>query len=74
MVLTHASGHASFVNGKAHGAAGVTRETPNPSGGEILKDAKGNPTGLLRERAPGLVGRARRRRTKPSARRPNAPR
>src|SRR4051794_9911907 len=58
VVLTHASGHASFANGKAMEAAGITRATPNPSGGEILKDKSGNPTGLLRERAAGLVGRA----------------
>jgi predicted amidohydrolase YtcJ len=58
VVLTHASGHASFVNAKAMEAAGITRATANPSGGEILKDKAGNPTGLLRERASGLVGRA----------------
>jgi hypothetical protein len=58
VVLTHASGHAAFVNGKALDLAGVTGQTPNPSGGEILKDAKGAPTGLLRERAQGVVGRA----------------
>jgi predicted amidohydrolase YtcJ len=58
VVLTHASGHASFVNGKAMEAAGITRATPNPAGGEILKDRSGNPTGLLRERASGLTGRA----------------
>jgi predicted amidohydrolase YtcJ len=58
VVLTHASGHASFANGKAMAEAGITRNTPNPSGGEILKDKNGNPTGLLRERAAGLVGRA----------------
>jgi len=59
VLLTHASGHAAFVNGKALEMAGVTPQTPNPSGGEILKDAKGNPTGLLRERAQGVVSRAR---------------
>jgi predicted amidohydrolase YtcJ len=58
VVLTHASGHASFVNGKAMQDAGITRDTKNPAGGEILKDKDGNPTGLLRERASGLVGRA----------------
>jgi predicted amidohydrolase YtcJ len=58
VVLTHASGHASFVNAKAMQEAGITRNTPNPSGGEILKDRNGEPTGLLRERASGLVGRA----------------
>src|SRR5262245_13041144 len=55
VLLTHASGHAAFVNGKALEVAGVTGKTPNPSGGEILKDDKGNPTGLLRERAQGVV-------------------
>jgi predicted amidohydrolase YtcJ len=59
VILTHASGHATFVNGKALELAGVTGQTPNPSGGEILKDAKGNPTGLLRERASGVISRAR---------------
>ena len=57
VLLTHASGHAAFVNAKAMEAAGITRETPNPQGGEILKDQQGNPTGLLREQAEGLVGR-----------------
>lgn len=55
--LTHASGHASFVNAKAMELAGITRRTPNPPGGEIVKDARGEPTGLLRETAQRLVGR-----------------
>jgi predicted amidohydrolase YtcJ len=58
VVLTHASGHATFVNGKAMQEAGITKDTANPSGGEVLKDKSGNPTGLLRERASGLIGRA----------------
>src|SRR5687768_4593975 len=58
VLLTHASGHASFVNGAAMKAAGITPATANPLGGEVLKDARGNPTGLLRERASGLVTRA----------------
>ncbi len=58
VMLTHASGHAAFVNSKAMEAAGITRDTPNPSGGEILKDTQGNPTGLLRERASGLASSA----------------
>jgi predicted amidohydrolase YtcJ len=59
VLLTHASGHAAFVNGKALEVASIDAKTPNPSGGEILKDDKGNPTGLLRERAQGLVSKAR---------------
>jgi predicted amidohydrolase YtcJ len=56
--LTHASGHGSFVNAKAMEVAGITRATPDPAGGEIVKDAQGNPTGLLRETAQGLASRA----------------
>ena len=55
VILTHASGHASFANAKAMELSGITRATPNPAGGEILKDAAGNPTGLLRETASGLI-------------------
>ncbi len=58
VLLTHASGHAAFVNGRAMQLAGITRATQNPSGGEILKDKLGNPTGLLRERAQGLANQA----------------
>lgn len=57
VVLGHASGHASFVNRRAMELSAITRTTPNPSGGEILKDTNGNPTGLLRETASGLVRR-----------------
>lgn len=56
--LTHASGHATIANAKAMELAGVTRKTPNPPGGEILKDRTGNPIGVFRERASGLVGKA----------------
>jgi predicted amidohydrolase YtcJ len=59
--LTHASGHAAFVNRRALELAGITRATPNPPGGEIVKDASGEPTGLLRETAQGLAGRVRAR-------------
>jgi len=55
VLLTHASGHASFVNARAMEVSDINRSTPNPPGGEILKDAAGNPTGLLRETASGLV-------------------
>jgi predicted amidohydrolase YtcJ len=55
--LTHASGHAAFANGRALELASIDRDTPNPPGGEIVRDDDGNPTGLLRETAQGLVGR-----------------
>ncbi len=57
VALTHASGHASFVNAKAMELAGITGQTPSPEGGEIVKDGRGRPTGLLLEKAQGLVGR-----------------
>lgn len=57
VLLTHASGHASFANAKAMELSKLTRETPNPEGGEILKDAKGEPIGALRETASRLIRR-----------------
>ena len=35
--------------------AGITRDTPNPPGGEIIKDAAGNPIGLMNEKAQALI-------------------
>jgi predicted amidohydrolase YtcJ len=58
VMLTHASGHAAFVNAKAMEAAGITAKTPNPPGGEILKDKSGRPIGMLRETAQNLAGQA----------------
>jgi predicted amidohydrolase YtcJ len=55
VVLGHASGHASFANAKAMELARVTSTTTSPAGGDILKDAKGEPTGLFRETADGLL-------------------
>jgi predicted amidohydrolase YtcJ len=58
VLLTHASGHAIFANAAAMKAAGITRNTPNPDGGEITKDASGNPIGLMNEKAQGLINTA----------------
>ncbi len=69
VVLRHASGHASFANAKAMEMAGITRETPDPAGGEIVRDADGNPIGAFRERAQGLLGPATRDATPPDPRR-----
>jgi predicted amidohydrolase YtcJ len=55
VILGHASGHAAFANAKAMEVAGLGSETPDPPGGTIVKDASGNPTGLLRENADALV-------------------
>ncbi len=57
VLLTHASGHASFANAKAMELSNLTRNTPSPEGGEILKDTKGEPIGALRETASRLIRR-----------------
>jgi hypothetical protein len=50
-----------IANAKALELAGVGPDTPAPAGGEILRDAAGNATGVLRENAMELVGRAHER-------------
>jgi len=50
-------GHVSWVNTLALQKAGVTKSTQAPEGGEILRDDKEEPTGILKETAAGLVGR-----------------
>jgi predicted amidohydrolase YtcJ len=59
VLLSHASGHSSFANAKAMELAGITKETPDPPGGEIVRDPEGNPIGVFREAAQGLVSKAR---------------
>lgn len=51
VMLSHASGHAIYVNAAALRAAGITARTPDPVGGTIVHDGHGNPTGLLRDTA-----------------------
>jgi hypothetical protein len=55
--LTQTSKHAGAANSVALKLAGITRETPDPDGGEIVRDASGAPTGVLLESAMGLVAR-----------------
>lgn len=57
VLLTRADGHAVAASSAALAAAGVTRDTPVPEGGEILKDAAGEPTGMLVDAAQPLVER-----------------
>ncbi|QTH19920.1 amidohydrolase [Rhizorhabdus wittichii] len=47
--LSDESHHSGWVNSKALELAGITRDTKDPEGGVIDRDAKGNPTGVLRE-------------------------
>src|SRR5438105_3261923 len=54
--LTRADGHAAVANSAALKIAGITRETSNPFGGEILKDkTSGEPTGMLLDNAMDLI-------------------
>ena len=55
--LSHASGHSGFANAKAMELGGITKDMPDPPGGEIVKDPQGNPIGVFRETAQGLVQR-----------------
>ena len=48
-------GHIRCVNSRALEIAGITRDTPDPVGGEIERDANGEPTGVLKETARDLV-------------------
>lgn len=53
--LGRVDGHAAWVNTLALEKAGITKETPDPSGGAIIRDEDGNPTGILIDRAMNLV-------------------
>jgi predicted amidohydrolase YtcJ len=53
--LQRVDGHAGWANSRALAAAGITRDTPDPVGGKILRDAHGNPTGVLVDAAQELV-------------------
>ncbi len=56
--LNRADGHGAVVNSAALKIAGIDNETPNPFGGEILKDKKsGEPLGMLLDHAEELVGK-----------------
>jgi predicted amidohydrolase YtcJ len=55
VMLFDVSGHSLWVNSKALAIAGITKDTPNPEGGIIERDAAGLPTGVLRETARNLV-------------------
>ena len=57
VALDRVDGHALFVNAKAMELAGVTKETPDPSGGRILRDANGEPTGVFVDNATDLIYR-----------------
>lgn len=55
ILLFDISGHSTWANSAALELAGIDRDTPAPEGGIIERNADGEPTGILRERASALV-------------------
>lgn len=55
VALRRVDGHALLVNRRALELAHITRDTPDPDGGEILRDERGEPTGVLVDHAMNLV-------------------
>jgi len=55
VLLQRVDGHAALVNARALALAGIDRSTLAPAGGEIVRDARGEPTGVLIDRAVDLV-------------------
>jgi len=53
--IEHFTGHMLVVNSLALKLAHITRDTPTPSGGVIDKDGSGEPTGVLKDNAQGLM-------------------
>jgi predicted amidohydrolase YtcJ len=53
--VSERDGHMGLANSKALQVAGITRDTPDPPNGHIMKDAKGEPTGELKEAAQELM-------------------
>jgi predicted amidohydrolase YtcJ len=53
--LSRVDGHAGWANSVAMQLAGITRDTPDPDGGAIIKDASGEPTGVFIDKAMDLI-------------------
>jgi predicted amidohydrolase YtcJ len=55
IILNAKSGHALWANSRALQLAGITASTPDPAGGQIVRDKHGQPTGILLEGAIDLI-------------------
>jgi predicted amidohydrolase YtcJ len=55
VLLERVDGHAYWVNSRALAAANITKATPDPAGGKIIRDAAGEPTGVLIDNATSLI-------------------
>jgi len=69
VVVHHRGGHTGFYNSKALEMADINRNTPNPPGGTFDRDAEGNLTGRVTDRAMGALNRVGKRQTFTEARR-----
>jgi predicted amidohydrolase YtcJ len=58
VVLTRVDGHALLANARAMQMAGITRTTPDPTGGRIVRDSAGDATGVFVDNAQDLIERA----------------
>ncbi|GIV54274.1 MAG: amidohydrolase [Candidatus Kapaibacterium sp.] len=58
VALTRVDGHALWVNSRALERAGITASTPDPNGGAILRDKRGEPTGILLDAAMDAIYQA----------------
>ncbi len=58
VALERIDGHAMWLNSAALAKAGITSKTADPKGGKIVRDAKGQPTGVLIDNATALADRA----------------
>ena len=55
VAVSRYDGHTYLANSVALSLAGITSKTPDPPGGTIVRDAQGNPTGILKDAAKGFI-------------------
>ena len=67
--LERVDGHAGWGNSRVLELAGITKDTPDPAGGKIVRDANGNATGVLIDSAQDLVAKVMPKQTEAEARR-----
>jgi predicted amidohydrolase YtcJ len=67
--LQRVDGHAGWANSRALALAGITKSTPDPAGGKIVRDASGAATGVLVDAAQDLVNKVVPRQGEAEARR-----
>ena len=66
--LERVDGHAAWANTRAMQLAGITKDTPDPAGGKIMRDAAGNTTGVFVDAAMDLVNKVLPERTEAEGR------